>query len=335
MFFEVYGANAFAIPLALTAYFVAIAIGAQMGAEWALTNQTHLYMNGWFHYAKLYAALTGCIGFMMIKYEWGIGAKRWFKPFPFIIVAINILIAVASDFESAIMGWNKWWLSSEGVWLYGGWHNVFNGVAGLFNIFCMTAWWNVYPSKDKKDMIWADMTWVYILVYDIWNFAYTYNCLPTHSWYCGIALLLAPTVAALLWNRGGWIQNRANTLAIWCMFAQVFPLFQEVFKDGFHKFSWVVLPTQYVNGFDTITALYAEAGGEAAATGTTIEAVGATAANPTAMLVISALALITNIVAFGYIMYQAKARHINPYKEDVFVDQKYYKDAMARAVVNS
>ena len=119
------------------------------------------------------------------------------------------------------------------------------------------------------------------------------------------------------------------------MFAQVFPLFQEVFKDGFHKFSWVVLPTQYVNGFDTITALYAEAGGEAAATGTTIEAVGATAANPTAMLVISALALITNIVAFGYIMYQAKVRRINPYKEDVFVDQKYYKDAMARAVVNS
>ncbi len=320
----------FAIPLALTIYFVAIAIGAHVGAEWALNNQTHLYMNGWFHYAKLYAALTGCIGFMMIKYEWGIGAKHWFKPFPFIIVAINILIAVASDFESAIMGWNKWWLSSEGVWLYGGWHNVFNGVAGILNIFCMTAWWNVYPSKDKKDMIWADMTWVYILVYDIWNFAYTYNCLPTHSWYCGIALLLAPTIAALLWNRGGWIQNRANTLAIWCMFAQVFPLFQEVFKDGFHKFSWVVLPTQYVDGFATIERLYEVAGGDAAVTGTTIDSV---AANPTSMLVISVLALITNAVALCYICVQAKKRHINPYKEDVFINQKYYKDAIARAEI--
>ena len=254
----------FAIPLALTVYFVAIAIGARMGAEWALTNQTHLYMNGWFHYAKLYAALTGCIGFMMIKYKWGIGAKHWFKPFPFVIVAINILIAVASDFESAIMGWNKWWLSSEGVWLYGGWHNVFNGVAGLFNIFCMTAWWNVYPSKDKKDMIWADMTWVYILVYDIWNFAYTYNCLPT----------------------------------------------------------------QYVDGFATIEKLYEVAGGASAATGTTVDTV---AGDPTMMTVISALALVTNIIAFGYIMYQAKKRHINPYKEDVFVDQQYYKDAQARA----
>ena len=70
-------------------------IGAAMGAEWALNNQTYIYMNGWFHYAKLYAALTGCIGFMMIKYGWGIGKQHWFKPFPFVIVAINILIAVA------------------------------------------------------------------------------------------------------------------------------------------------------------------------------------------------------------------------------------------------
>ena len=45
---------------------------------------------------KLYAATAGCIGFMMIKYEWGIGKKHWFKAFPFAIVAINILIAVAS-----------------------------------------------------------------------------------------------------------------------------------------------------------------------------------------------------------------------------------------------
>ena len=285
-----------AIPLALTAYFLAIWIGVRNGAQWALENQTHVYMQGWFHYAKLYAATAGCIGFMMIKYKWGVGAKHWFKPFPFIIVGINILIACVSDFESAVMGWNKWWLTSEGVWQYGGWHNVMNGVAGLLNIFCMTAWWNVYPSKDKKDMIWADMTWVYILVYDIWNF--------------------------------GWIQNRANTLAIWRMFAQVFPLFQETFKDGRQWFDWAVLPVQYPNGVETVKQLYEVAGGEAAAVGTTVDTV---AANPTMMLVISVLALVTNAIALGYILYQAKKRHINPYKEDVFVDQKYYKDSVARA----
>lgn len=65
--------------------------------------------------------------------------------------------------------------------------------------------------------------------------------------------------------------------------------------------------------------------------GTTVDTV---AANPTMMTVISALALVTNIVAFTYIMCSAKKRHINPYKQDVFVNQKYYKDAMARADVD-
>lgn len=100
------------------------------------------------------------------------------------IVAINILIAVASDFESAIRAGSLaggWWLSSEGVWLYGGWWNVLNGLAGLFNIVCMTGWWGIYSSKNKQDMLWPDMIWVYVLAYDIWNFQYTYLNLPTHS----------------------------------------------------------------------------------------------------------------------------------------------------------
>ena len=303
----------FAVPLLLTAYFVAIYIGAAMGAEWALNNQTYLYMNGWFHYAKLYAALAGCIGFMMIKYGWGIGKQHWFKPFPFVIVAINILIAVCSDFETAYKGWYSWFLSSEQVWLYGGWHNIMNGVAGLLNIFCMTAWWSVYSSKDKTDMLWPDMTWVFIVVYDIWNFAYTYNCLPTHSWFCGIALLLAPTIAALCWNRGGWIQNRAFTLTIWCMFAQVYPLFQWIKFDGSEMSKWVALPSLYADG--TLNG---------------IEAGGNLNADPTAMTIVSALALVTNMIALGYIIYVSKKRHINPYKEDVFVNQKYYKDAAKR-----
>lgn len=81
----------FVVPIILTIYFIAIAVSAGAGKEWALNNQTYQYMNGWFHYAKLYASLAGCIGFMMIKYEWGIGKKHWFKAFPFAIVAINIL----------------------------------------------------------------------------------------------------------------------------------------------------------------------------------------------------------------------------------------------------
>ena len=142
-------------------------------------------------------------------------------------ITIYTAAAMGADFESAIRGWGTTWISTEGVTLYGGWHNVFNGVAGLLNIFCMTGWFGIYASKKKDDMLWPDMTWVFIVAYDLWNFCYTYNCLPTHAWYCGLALLLAPTVANFFWNKGGWIQNRANTLAIWCMFAQVFPMFQD------------------------------------------------------------------------------------------------------------
>ena len=143
------------------------------------------------------------------------------------IVAINIMIAVVSDFESA---YHFFVQASppgrlEGATQLAGWNNVFNGIAGI-NIFCMTGWWSVYALRGQ-DRHAVAVTRVYIIAYDIWNFCYTYNCLPTHSWFCGFALLLAPTVAAFIWNKGGWIQNRAFTLAIWCMFAQVFPYFQE------------------------------------------------------------------------------------------------------------
>ena len=79
-------------------------------------------------------------------------------------------------------------------------------------------------------MLWPDMLWFWIVAYDLWNFAYTYNCLPHHAWYCGFALLLAPTICAFTVGKGAWLQHRAHTLALWCMFAQTFHAFQDVSK---------------------------------------------------------------------------------------------------------
>ncbi len=46
----------------------------------------------------------------------------------------------------------------------------------------MTAWWGIYSSKDQKDMLWPDMTWCYILAYDLWNFSIpTTACPPTQE----------------------------------------------------------------------------------------------------------------------------------------------------------
>ena len=310
------------LPIVMTVYCIAVTIGADIGAAWAQNNPTVLFQNGWFHYAKVYAALTGCIGFMIIKYHWGgLGKAEWFKAFPFVIVAINILIAVVSDFESFahMLQFNAGiiqdpsvpgsdgafidaatgslvWVTSEHATQIAGFNNLFNGIAGLINIFCMTGWWAVYTSKKSDDMVWADMTWVFIVAYDLWNFCYTYNCLPNHAWYCGLALLLAPTVAHALWNKGGWIQNRANTLAIWCMFAQVFPQFQDSFPEY---------------GFDSVFAVNSTL-------------------STTTNTVVSVIALVANVAAIAYIFYRAKKLGVNPYKKEVFIGTRDYEKARAR-----
>ena len=222
-----------ALPAALTVYFIAIYVGAAMGAEWALNNPTYTQMNSWFHYAKLYAATAGC------------------------------------------------------------------------NILCMTGWWGIYSSKKHDDMLWPDMTWLFIIAYDLWNFEYTYNNLPTHAWYCGLALLLAPTFANALWNKGGWIQNRANTLALWCMFAQVFPLFQDA------------------SVFTTIPVLYADGFMDAA--------VRPSAADPTMQGVVAILALAANVIVLAVIIKRSLAQKKHPYTGEIFTDTRDFQLAMARA----
>ena len=320
------------IPAILTIYF----IGIQAGLFGGNSNQTYEYMNGWFHYAKLYAADIGVVGFLMIKYKWGLGKKEWFKPWPFIIVAINILIAVASDFESAIRAYQitgdfsgAWWASNEGVFLYGGWWNIVNGIAGLINIFCMTGWWGIYSSKKKDDMLWPDMTIWFIVAYDIWNFEYTYCNLPTHTWYCGVALLLAPTFANALWNKGGWIQNRAMTLATWCMFAQVLPLFQLS-----NTFS--VLPSLYggatkagVKALDLYNAAIT-CHTTGASAGDAIANFGITA-NPTAQGVVAMLAIIANVVCISVIIKRSIEQKKCPYTKEIWVGTRDYEQAMSRA----
>lgn len=320
------------IPAILTIYF----IGIQAGLFGGHGNQTYEYMNGWFHYAKLYAADIGVVGFLMIKYKWGLGKKEWFKPWPFIIVAINILIAVASDFESAIRAYQitgdfsgAWWASNEGVFLYGGWWNIVNGIAGLINIFCMTGWWGIYSSKKKDDMLWPDMTIWFIVAYDIWNFEYTYCNLPTHTWYCGVALLLAPTFANALWNKGGWIQNRAMTLATWCMFAQVLPLFQLS-----NTFS--VLPSLYggatkagVKALDLYNAAIT-CHTTGASAGDAIANFGITA-NPTAQGVVAMLAIIANVVCISVIIKRSIEQKKCPYTKEIWVGTRDYEQAMSRA----
>ncbi len=312
------------IPTILTVYFIL----AHLNMFGGQSNPTVAYMDGWFHYFKLYAADIGCVGFMMIKYKWGIGKEKWFAWFPWFIVAANIMIANVSDMESALAALSitgnlsgAWWASNEGVFIYGGWWNVVNAIAGMINIFCMTGCVHLYSSKDKNkaDMLWPDMTIWFIIAYDVWNFEYTYCNLPTHTWYCGVALLLAPTFANALWNKGGWIQNRANTLAIWCMFAQVFPLFQ--IKEPFS-----VLPSLYKgaveNGITALDMTKITSASELASKGIT--------ANPTAQGVVAIAALAANVICLAVIIKRSIEQKKNPYKNEIFAGTRDFEQAMAR-----
>ena len=329
------------IPSILTVYFILAHVGLFGGPE----NPTVAYMDGWFHYFKLYAADIGCVGFMMIKYKRGIGKEKWFAWFPWAIVAANIMIANVSDMESALAAYKisgnlsgAWWASNEGVFLYGGWWNVVNALAGLINIFCMTGCIHLYTSKDKNksDMLWPDMTIWFILAYDIWNFEYTYLNLPTHTWYCGVALLLAPTFANALWNKGAWIQNRANTLAIWCMWAQVVPLFQ--LKGIFAA----VLPSLYggataagittMDLYEKAIALYNAGDGKTVKAGQIIQSMGITA-DPRMQGFVAMLALAANVLCISVIIRNAIKLGKNPYSNEVFKGTRDYEEALQRAEI--
>ncbi|MCG8697047.1 MAG: DUF5692 family protein [Bacteroidales bacterium] len=179
----------------------------------------------WFTWVKTYSALAGSLGFMAIRFIPGLANKKWALLFPPLILAINIFEACIRDFQVYSYGaWEGEYINH--LWLMSGSWNIFNGIAGILNILTICGWVGIYISKDKtKDMIWPDMIWAWIIAYDVWNFAYTYNCLADRSFYCGLALLLSCTIPAFFVKRGAWLQHRAATLSLWAMFVMTVPQF--------------------------------------------------------------------------------------------------------------
>lgn len=260
----------------------------------------------WFHLFKVYSATAGSIGFWMIRhYEkkdkktgqviWRLADNKIALFFPALILAINIIEAVVRDIQVGATYWliNSGAIEGEVVGVLGGPWNYMNALAGILNVITITGWVGIVirkkTTKDKsKDMLWPDMLWFWIVAYDIWNFVYTYNCIPSHSWYAGLALLLAPTLCAFTFGKGAWLQHRAQTLAIWCMFAQTFPMFQD--KGMFH-----------------VVSTY----------------------NTTIYTLLGAVALSVNIAVFTFMIYKVRSTKRNPYKQELYVELKEYKQIKA------
>lgn len=179
-------------------------------AVWPSTTGTGTSVDTWFHWAKVYSVVVAAAGFTFMRFT-ALGEKGYAKAFPPLILALNILEAVVRDFEL-------------GMAAGGAWHFM-NGLAGLFSIIAISGWTGIFSEKKgKRDLLWPDMTVLWIIAYDVWNLSYIYFCVPEHATY-GISVLLACTVPSLFIKKGTWIQARAYTLGLWMMYIMTFNSF--------------------------------------------------------------------------------------------------------------
>lgn len=172
----------------------------------------------WFGWVKVVSALAGVYGFLLIRFT-SLGQKKFAYYFPVAILALNIAEAVYREFQ-VFATYKVATIDASGILVQGGVWNILNGIAGILCIVTLTGFVGIKVSKDQsKDMIWPDMTWLYIVGYTIWNFAYVYNCLSTRSMYAGFTILTAAFIAEIFLKRGAWLQHRAQTLSIFAMFS--------------------------------------------------------------------------------------------------------------------
>jgi len=180
-------------------------------------------LTSWFHWVKVYSALAGSLIYMVIRFTDYHKKHPWYLVLVPAILAINILEAVIREFQVGIMGFEG---QIDGMfYISGGWNYV-NAIAGILNLLLICGWVGIFATKGKKkDMIWPDQTKLWIIAYGVWNIAYVYACAPGNAFYSGVALNIAATVPALLWAKGTWMQNRAQTLSFWMMWVMTVPHF--------------------------------------------------------------------------------------------------------------
>jgi len=179
----------------------------------------------WFAWVKTYSALAGVLGFMAFRYIPSLQNKKAMILFPSLILIVNILEAIARDFE--VYGLSGAELVSEGL-QPGPW-NIINGVAGILLVLSMSGFFGVKVARTKsKDMIWADQTWFWIIAYTLWNISFCYNTIPLRSFYTGPLLNLTAVFIGFFIMRGAWLQHRAQTLAFFAMFSLILPRYDKL-----------------------------------------------------------------------------------------------------------
>lgn len=184
-------------------FFVGIAVVCSI---WVWPYQGVVY---WFKWAKIYSVVLASVFFLLMRFT-KVYEYKLAKAFCVFFLAGNIAEAVAQDFS---MGFTP---------------NLLNGVAGVLSILtCYYGWKGIRADSSKdKDMIWPEMTTLWIIAYDVWNFVYVYLNFPASA-SAQLMVIVAATIPALFIKKGTWLQARAYTLAAWFMFYFTFTQFYE------------------------------------------------------------------------------------------------------------
>jgi len=174
----------------------------------------------WFAWVKVYSALIGCYIGLALRFSVKVQSMKWALILAPAILGLNILEAVVREFQ--VMGMHG---VIDDMFFMGGPWNAMNGIAGLISLLTMSGWFGIIISKDKHhDLVWPDMMWFWIIAYDLWNFAYVYNCLTDRAFYSA-ALLISCTIPAFVFKKGAWAQHRVHTLALYMMLMLTIPNF--------------------------------------------------------------------------------------------------------------
>lgn len=180
--------------------------GAAFCTVFVWPNQGIVY---WFKWAKIYSVVAASAFFLLMRFT-PVYKYRLAKLFCVAFLAINIAEAVAQDFSMGLIP------------------NLLNGVAGVLSIATCYYGWKGIRADDspQKDMVWPKMTALWIIAYDVWNFAYVYLNFPASA-SAQLMVIIAATIPALWIKPGTWLQARAYTLAAWFMFYFTFTNFYE------------------------------------------------------------------------------------------------------------
>lgn len=173
---------------------------------------------------------------------------------------------------------------SNNLMTVGGPWNIMNGIAGILNLLMISGWAGIYVSAQKnRQIIWGDLTVGWIIAYDVWNVAYVYNCLADRAWYSGVALLLSCTIPAFL---------------------------------SFGKGAWIQYRAYTLTFWSAIVLTFPHFMHDSMFA-------HRSAHNPTALFIVSALALVINVVVFVLHIRRIVTTKRNPFTREVYADTKY------------